>query len=85
MKVSILLLIGISIGVVLLSGTGVMGASNSTGNNTAGNKTAGNNTKSGIGTAKEFEQLTSGNSLTNLSSLTTFDQSGSNHTSNQTK
>jgi len=65
-------LIGIAIGIVLSSGTTVMAVSNSTGNNT------------GIGTAKELEQLTGNNSLANLSTMTNFTQSGSNQSSNQT-
>jgi len=73
MDVRILLLIGIAVGIVLSSGTSAMAASNATGNNT----------KLEIGSAKQLEQLTSGNQLGNLSSLTTFDKTGSNQSSNQ--
>jgi hypothetical protein len=66
-----ILLIGVAVGIVLSSGTTVMAISNSTGNNT------------GIGTAKELEQLTGNNSLANLSTMTNFTQSGSNQSSNQ--
>ena len=85
MDVRILLLIGIAVGIVLSSGTSVMAASNATGNNTkmAASNATGNNTKLEIGSAKQLEQLTSGNQLGNLSSLTTFDKSGSNQSSNQ--
>ena len=71
--VRILFLIGITVGIVLSSGTGVMAASNTTGNKT----------KSEVGSAKELEKLTSNNSLGNLSSLTTFNNTGSNQSSNQ--
>lgn len=74
MDIRILLLIGIAISIVLSGGTGVM----------AGSNTTGNNTKPDVGSAKELEQLTSNNSLTNLSSMTTFNETGSNQTSNQT-
>jgi hypothetical protein len=85
MDVRILLLIGIAVGIVLSSGTSVMAASNGTGNNTkmAASNGTGNNTKLEIGSAKQLEQLTSGNQLGNLSSLTTFDKTGSNQSSNQ--
>jgi len=85
MDVRILLLIGIAVGIVLSSGTSVMAASNATGNNTkmAASNATGNNTKLEIGSAKQLEQLTSGNQLGNLSSLTTFDKTGSNQSSNQ--
>ena len=71
MDVRILFLIGNTVGIVLSSGTSVMAASNTTGNNT----------KSDVGSAKELEKLTSDNSLGNLSVLTTFNNTGSNHTS----
>jgi len=85
MDLRILLLIGIAVGIVLSSGTSVMAASNATGNNTkmAASNATGNNTKLEIGSAKQLEQLTSGNQLGNLSSLTTFDKTGSNQSSNQ--
>jgi hypothetical protein len=97
MDVRILLLIGIAVGIVLSSGTSVMAASNVTGNNAkmaasnatgnnakmAASNATGNNTKLEIGSAKQLEQLTSGNQLGNLSSLTTFDKTGSNQSSNQ--
>jgi hypothetical protein len=67
-------LIGITIGIVLSSGTSVMAASNTTGNNT----------KSDVGSAKELEKLTSNNSLGILSTLTTFNKTRSNQSSNQT-
>ena len=50
----------------------------------AASNTTGNNTKFDIGSAKQLEQLTSNNSLGNLSALTTFNNTGSNQTSNQT-
>jgi hypothetical protein len=53
-------MIGIAIAIVLSGGTGVMAASNNTGNNTD------------IGTAQQLEQLTSNNSLANASSMTSF-------------
>lgn len=65
-------LIGIAFVVVLSSGTGVLAQSNTTGNNT------------GIGSAEELAKLTSNNSLANLSSLTTFNDTGANLTTNQT-
>ena len=74
MDVRILFLIGITVGIVLSSGTSKMAASNTTGNNT----------KSDVGSAKELEKLTSNNSLGNLSALTTFNNTGSNQTSNRT-
>lgn len=72
--------IGIAIGLVLSGGTAVFAQSNTTGNNT------------GIGSAEELAQLTANNSLTNLSSMTTFNDTGAttfndtsaNQTSNQT-
>jgi hypothetical protein len=66
-------LIGITVGIVLSSGTNVMEASN----------TSENNTKSDVGSAKELEKLTCDNSLGKLSALTTFNNTGSNQTSNQ--
>ena len=71
MNVKILLLIGIAVGIVLSSGTSVMAASN----------VAENNSKSEIGSAKQLEKLTGNNSLGDLSSLTTFNNTGSNHSS----
>ena len=70
----ILLLIGIAISVVLSGGTGVVASSNTTENNT----------KPDVGSAKELEQLTNNNSLTNLSGMASFNETGSNLTSNQT-
>jgi hypothetical protein len=66
-----IILIGIAIAIVLSGGTGVMAASNSTGN------------KSDIGTAQQLEQLTSNNSLANASSMTSFNNT-TNQTGNQT-
>jgi hypothetical protein len=65
-------LIGIAVVVVLSSGTGVLAQSNTTGNNTD------------VGSAEELAKLTSNNSLTNLSSMTTFNDTGTNQSSNQT-
>ena len=67
-----LILIGIAATIILSGGTGVMAASNNTGNNTD------------IGTAKQLEQLTSNNSLANASSMTSFNDTTTNQTSNQT-
>jgi hypothetical protein len=66
-----IILIGIGMAIVLSGGTGVMAASNNTGNNTE------------IGTAQQLEQLTSNNSLANASSMTSFNDT-TNQTSNQT-
>ncbi len=66
-----IVLIGIAIAIVLSGGTGVMAASNNTGNNTD------------IGTAQQLEQLTSNNSLANASSMTSFNDT-TNQTGNQT-
>jgi hypothetical protein len=63
--VRILFLIGITVGIVLSSGTSKMAASNTTGNNT----------KSDVGSAKELK-LTSNNSLGKLSALKTFNNTG---------
>ena len=73
-------IVGIAIGLVLSGGTTVFAQSNTTGNNTD------------VGTAEELTQLTSNNSLANLSSMTTFNDTGAttfndtqtNQTSNQT-
>ena len=65
-------LIGIAIVVVLSGGTGVLAQSNTTGNNTD------------VGSAEELAKLTSNNSLTNLTSMTTFNDTGTNQSSNQT-
>jgi hypothetical protein len=65
-------LIGIAVVVVLSGGTGVLAQSNTTGNNTD------------VGSAEELAKLTSNNSLTNLSSMTTFNDTGTNQSSNQT-
>ena len=65
-------LIGIAAVVVLSGGTGVLAQSNTTGNNTD------------VGSAEELAKLTSNNSLTNLSSMTTFNDTGTNQSSNQT-
>lgn len=73
-------LIGIAFVVVLSGGTGVLAQSNTTG--LAQSNTTGNNT--GIGSAEELAKLTSNNSLANLSSMTTFNDTGTNLTSNQT-
>ena len=66
-----IIMIGIAIGVVLSGGTGVMAASNNTGNNTD------------IGTAQQLEQLNGNNSLANASTMTSFNDT-TNQTSNQT-
>lgn len=65
-------IIGIAIGLVLSGGTAVFAQSNSTGNNTD------------VGTAEELAQLTSNNSLANMSSMTTFNDTNTNQSSNQT-
>jgi hypothetical protein len=65
-------ILGIAISLVLSGGTAVFAQSNTTGNNTD------------IGSAEELAKLTSNNSLSNLSSLTTFNDTGANLTSNQT-
>ena len=65
-------LIGIAIVFVLSGGTGIFAQSNTPGNNTD------------VGSAEELAKLTSNNSLTNLSSMTTFNDTGTNLTSNQT-
>ena len=57
-------IVGISIGLVLSGGTAVF----------AQNNTAGNNTD--VGSAEELAKLTSNNSLANLSSMTTFNDTG---------
>jgi hypothetical protein len=66
-------LIGIAFVVVLSGGTGVFAQSNTTGNNT------------GIGSAEELAKLTSNNSFANLSSMTSFNDTGTNLTSNQSQ
>lgn len=66
-------IIGIALGFVLSGGTDVFAQSNTTGNNTD------------VGSAEELAQLTSNNSLANLSSLTTFNDTGTNVTSNQSQ
>lgn len=66
-----ILMIGIAFSLVLLGGTTVFAQSNTTGNNTD------------VGSAAELAKLTSNNSLTNLSSMTTFN-TGMNQTGNQT-
>jgi hypothetical protein len=65
-------IVAIAIGLVLSGGTAVFAQSNTSGNNTD------------IGSAEELAKLTSNNSLTNLSSLTTFNDTGTNQSSNQT-
>jgi hypothetical protein len=65
-------LIGIAFVVVLSGGTGVLAQSNTTANNTD------------VGSAEELAKLTSNNSLANLSSMTTFNNTGTNQSSNQT-
>lgn len=67
-----ILMIGIAFSLVLLGGTTAFAQSNTTGNNTD------------VGSAEELAKLTSNNSLTNLSSLTTFNDTGVNQTGNQT-
>jgi hypothetical protein len=67
-----ILIVGIALGLVLSGGTAVFAQSNTSGNNTD------------IGSAEELAKLTSNNSLANLSSLTTFNETGANATSNQT-
>jgi hypothetical protein len=64
-------IVGIALGLVLSGGTSVFAQSNTSGNNTD------------IGSAEELSKLTSNNSLTNLSSMTTFNDTGTNVTSNQ--
>jgi hypothetical protein len=66
-------LIGIAFVVVLSGGTGILAQSNTTGNNT------------GIGSAEELAKLTSNNSFANLSSMTSFNDTGTNITSNQSQ
>ena len=65
-------LIGIAFTLVLSGGTFVFAQSNTTANNTD------------VGSAQELAKLTSNNSFTNLSSMTTFNDTGANLTSNQT-
>lgn len=65
-------LIGIAFVVVLSGVTGIFAQSNTTGNNTD------------VGSAEELAKLTGNNSLTNLSSMTTFNDTGANLTTNQT-
>jgi len=67
-----ILMVGIAFSLVLLGGTAVFAQSNTTGNNTD------------IGSAAELAKLTSNNSLTNLSSMTTFNTTGMNQSGNQT-
>ena len=65
-------LTGIAVSLVLSGGTFAFAQSNMTANNTD------------VGSAEELAQLTSNNSFTNLSSMTTFNDTGANMTSNQT-
>ena len=65
-------LTGIAVSLVLSGGTFAFAQSNMTANNTD------------VGSAEELAQLTSNNSLANLSSMTTFNDTGANMTSNQT-
>lgn len=65
-------IVGIALGLVLSGGTAVFAQSNTPGNSTD------------IGSAEDLSKLTSNNSLTNLSSMTTFNDTGTNVTSNQT-
>jgi len=65
-------LTAIAVSLVLSGGTFAFAQSNMTANNTD------------VGSAEELAQLTSNNSLTNLSSMTTFNDTGANMTSNQT-
>lgn len=67
-----ILLSGIAVVLVLSGGTWVFAQSNTTVNNTD------------VGSAEELAKLTSNNSLTNLSSMTTFNVSGANQSGNQT-
>jgi len=67
-----ILLAGVAISLVLSGGTSAFAQSNTTANNTD------------VGSAAELAKLTSNNSLTNLSSLTTFNDTGTNQTGNQT-
>lgn len=67
-----ILLSGIAISLVLSGVTLAFAQSNTTGNNTD------------VGSAVELAKLTSNNSLTNLSSMTTFNDTGANQTGNQT-
>jgi hypothetical protein len=65
-------LTGIAFTLVLSGGTFAFAQSNTTANNTD------------VGSAQELAKLTSNNSFTNLSSMTTFNDTGANLTSNQT-
>ena len=65
-------LAGIAVSLVLSGGTWAFAQSNTTANN------------SDVGSAEELAKLTSNNSLTNLSSMTTFNDTGTNQTGNQT-
>lgn len=65
-------LTGIAVSLVLSGGTLAFAQTNTTANNTD------------VGSAEELAKLTSNNSLTNLSSMTTFNDTGTNQTGNQT-
>ena len=67
-----IILTGIAVSLVLSGGTWAFAQSNTTANNTD------------VGSAEELAKLTSNNSLTNLSSMTTFNDTGINQTGNQT-
>ena len=67
-----ILLSAIAAALVLSGGTWAFAQSNTTANNTD------------VGSAEELAKLTSNNSLTNLSSMTTFNETGANQSGNQT-
>jgi hypothetical protein len=67
-----ILLTAIAVSLVLSGGTWAFAQSNMTANNTD------------VGSAEELAKLTSNNSFTNLSSMTTFNDTGTNQTGNQT-
>lgn len=67
-----ILLTAIAVSLVLSGGTWAFAQSNMAANNTD------------VGSAEELAKLTSNNSFTNLSSMTTFNDTGTNQTGNQT-
>ena len=67
-----ILLSAIAAALVLSGGTWAFAQSNTTANNTD------------VGSAEELAKLTSNNSLTNLSSMTTFNDTGANQSGNMT-
>lgn len=67
-----IILSAIAAGLVLSGGTWAFAQSNTTANNTD------------VGSAEELAKLTSNNSLTNLSSMTTFNDTGANQSGNMT-